>query len=155
MKSTDLLTALLARLALIRKSAGYQTDAGLRVYRTLIGMPVPENLTLPALFVRLDDAGLPTLNKLRRLDTVSTLTVTVEGAVAVTGTTPVDASLLALLYDIRAALLAEDAFTGLLHGLDSLTFDSARFQLPDGGNALATVSQPLTLTYSERYTPNL
>lgn len=151
MKAVDLLNRVAARLALIRTADGYATDAGARLYRVIVGMPLPESLTLPALFLRIESAEVTAINRIRSADTVGTLTLVVEGAVAVVGQTAPDTALLALLGDIRASLLAEDAFAGLLNGIDPIRISSASFRLPEGGNALATVIQPLTLTFSERY----
>lgn len=151
MKALDILARVEARLAAIRTPAGYATNAGLRVYRTVMGMPLPESLIFPALFLRLDGAGISSTNKIKRTDTVSSLTLTIEGAVAVTTQVTPDTALLTLLADIRATLLADDAFTGLLYGIDPLTLAEASFRLPEGGAALATVIQPLTVSFAERY----
>jgi len=152
MKALALLERVITRLTAIRTGNGYATEAGSRVYRMILGMPIPDDLILPALFLRLDSAGLQATNKIKRGDTVSTLALTIEGAVAVTTQTPPDTALLTLLNDIRRALLADDAFAGLLHGLDPLQLGEASFRLPEGGAALATVIQPLTFSFAERYT---
>lgn len=151
MKALDILERIETRLAAIRQANGYATNAGLHLYRMVLGMPLPEDLTLPALFLRMDGCGVTTTNKIRRADTVSTLTLTVEGAVAVTTQTAPDAALLTLLNDIRVAILAEDAFAGLLYGVDPLQLNDASFRLPEGGANLATVIQPLSISYAERY----
>lgn len=150
-KADTILTVVAAQLATIRTENGYHTNAGLYVHRTLLGMALPENLSYPALFLRLDGAGITTTNKIKRADTVSTLTLTIEGAVAVTTQTAPDTALLTLLNDIRTAILAEDAFTGLLYGVDPLQLNNASFRLPEGGANLATVIQPLSISYAERY----
>ena len=152
MKAIALLDHVVTRLAAIRTSNGYATDAGARVYRVILGMPIPEDLTLPALFLRLDSAGIQTTNKVKRADTVSTLALTIEGAVAVTVQSPPDTALLTLLNDIRTSLLNESAFTGLLYGIDPLQLSDASFRLPEGGATMATVIQPFTLSFAERYT---
>ena len=152
MKTTSILSALLSRLATIRVTNGYHSDAGLRVYRMLMGMPLPESLVLPALFVRLDGVSLDTMNQTQRRDVRETLRVVIEGAVPVINTTAPDDALLNLLFDVRTALLAETAFVGLLHGLDPMALDEASFRLPEGGASLAVVIQPVTFRYAERYT---
>lgn len=152
MKTASVLTALLARLATIRVTNGYHSDAGLRVYRTLLGMPLPEALTLPALFVRLDGVSMDAMNQTRSSDVRETFRVVIEGAVPVINTTAPDEALLNLLFDVRTALLAETAFSGLLHGIDPIAMEAASFRLPEGGAALAVVVQPVTFRYAERYT---
>lgn len=154
MKTGAILTALLTQLATIRPANGYHTDAGLRVHRLLLGMPLPEALVLPALWVRLDGATVEASNRMARLDTRETLSLVIECAVAINNTTPPDQALLELLWDVRAALAQESALVGLLHGLEGLTLDAASFRLPEGGASLAVVIQPVTLRFAERYALN-
>lgn len=147
-KADTILTAVAAQLATIRTANGYHTNAGLYVHRTLLGMALPENLSYPALFLRLD--GLD-ISNLEYRDTRCSLSVTVEGAVSISGQSAPDSALLLLLWDIRAALLVETAFKGLLHGSKRIAPASASFRLPEGGQSIAMVIQPFTLNFAERY----
>lgn len=151
MKAVDILNRVVTRLETIRTSAGYHTDAGLRVYRTILGMPLPEDLILPAIMVRMDAATVEATNRINRVDARETMALIVEGAVAVTGQTEPDTALLHLLWDLRTALMADTTLPTLLHGIEPIQLGAASFRLPEGGNALAVVVQPITFLYTERY----
>lgn len=148
MKAKDVFARLSDLLRLIRKANGFRTNAGLSVHFAIQGMPAPEDLTVPAIFVAMDGLSWDSSQYSRAL---VTLRFSISGAVAVDS--PMG-DLLDLAWDIRAACSADGAFAGLLHGANAVQFSEARFQLPENGNNLAEVSQPVSFTFAEHYKVN-